>query len=92
MTAGGNARPLFDYVPTSGVLSWDADVTSPMTFTISISDDILKENDETIGVILSNPTNGAGIVSPNHQATVTILANDPEGPEEQLLFLPTIRK
>jgi CSLREA domain-containing protein len=73
-----------DIIPVSGTLSWGIGDTSPKTFTVTIIDDIYKEGDEVIKFILYNPTNGAGIEYPYHEAFLTILENDPDGPPEKL--------
>jgi hypothetical protein len=91
-TQGGNARPIHDYVSTSGILSWNAGDTTPKYFAVTLIDDIYREGDETIGLVLNSPLGGAGIVYPNNLATLVIYANDPEGPVENWIFAPIFKK
>ena len=72
--APGTATPNADYAEVSGTLTF---VTGEATKTITIPlvDDSVLEPDETLSVVLSNPTNGSllGAVS---VATIKILDND----------------
>jgi uncharacterized delta-60 repeat protein len=71
-TASGTAT-IADYEPTSGTLSFAADQTTA-TFTITILDDDLAENDETVLLSLSNPTGGAELGS--RRTSVLAILND----------------
>lgn len=64
-----------DYAPTSGVLSFNF-IEFMKTFTIPIVNDALDEENETITITLSNPTNGGSIAGTN-PVTLTIIDNDP---------------
>ncbi|MCC7265231.1 MAG: hypothetical protein IT369_22215, partial [Candidatus Latescibacteria bacterium] len=55
-TANGTATSGSDYTAASGTLTFNAGETSK-TVAISIAGDALSENDETINLNLSNPTN-----------------------------------
>jgi len=60
-TTDGTATAGSDYTAVGGTLSWaDGDIT-PKTFDIPILEDGEIEIDETVGLILSNPTGGATI-------------------------------
>ena len=74
-TGNGTASTSADYVPTSGIISFNF-IEFMKTFTIPIVNDSLDEEEETITLTLSNPTNGATIVDPN-PVTLTIVDNDP---------------
>jgi extracellular elastinolytic metalloproteinase len=71
-TNGGSATAGADYQPANGTLSWAAGDVAVKTFTITLLDDTLFEGDETIDVVLSNPTGGATLGSPT-TGTVTVL-------------------
>ncbi len=71
-TSDGSAAAGSDYAATSGSLAFALGVTS-LTFTVSITDDLTVEEDETVTLTLSNPGN-ASLGTPN-PATLTI-AND----------------
>lgn len=89
---GGTARAGIDYILSSGELSWENGQTTPMTFEVTLLDDNFIEDAETIDLVLSHPTGGAGIVWPNHLATITINASDPEGIVEEDIFLPLVQR
>ncbi|MBI2440748.1 MAG: hypothetical protein HYV35_05180 [Lentisphaerae bacterium] len=79
-TADGTALAEQDYTSQSGTLSWADGDASSKTITVSITDDVIDESDETFTATLSNVT-GAGLGSPS-SATVTIVDNDiPPDPE-----------
>jgi len=60
-----------DFTATSGTLSWaDGDAT-PKTFTVSITNDMVIEIDETFAVTLSNPTGGAALGAASATVTIT---------------------
>src|ERR1043166_1870383 len=72
-TADGTAVAGSDYTSTSGTLTFAPGETSK-SFTVSVTDDSLDEDDETFTANLSNPTN-ATLGSPSTE-TITILDND----------------
>lgn len=73
-TSDGSATRPADYLPASGTLSWaDGDAT-PMTFQVTIADDMLDEPDETVNLTLSNAA-GAGLGSPG-TAVLTIVDDE----------------
>ncbi len=76
--SSGTATAGDDFSTVTGTLSWAAGETTAKTFTIPISNDSLEEADETITVVLSNPTNGA-VLGEFPDATVTIVDNDSPG-------------
>ena len=76
-TSGGSATSA-DYVPTSGTLTFEPEVTS-QTFTVSLLDDSFPEGAETVGLVLTNVTGNAGLGLAF--ATLTIADDDaPAGP------------
>jgi hypothetical protein len=72
--SNGTAESSIDYTATSGTLNFAAGETSK-TFTVPIIDDKLNEGDETIRLILSNPSCAAAL-SGMCMATLTIIDND----------------
>jgi len=70
-TADGTAVAGDDYVAVSGTLSWDDGDTLDKIFTITILGDALTEGDETVNIIIANPTGGAFLGTP-HTAVLTI--------------------
>lgn len=72
-TSNGTATAGSDYTAKTGTLSFAAGVSS-QTFTIPITNDTLSEANETITLILSNPTD-ATLGTPAN-ATLTILDDD----------------
>ncbi|MBV8858909.1 MAG: TIGR03118 family protein [Acidobacteria bacterium] len=78
-SSAGHASQKSDYEISLGTLSFAAGETSK-TFRILIVDDKFVEGDETIDLMLSNPTGtGVGLGNPN-KAEVTILDNDSTPP------------
>lgn len=73
-TSGGTATAGVDYSPVSGTLSF-ASGESVKTILVPITDDGVVEGDETIGLVLSNPTGGA-ILGLQGTSTLTILDDD----------------
>jgi len=69
-TAGGTATAGSDYTPVSGTLTWGHLDSSDKTFTIPIIDDSVVEQDETINLQLSNPTNGATLLFPTSALSI----------------------
>jgi len=86
-TAGGNATPGSDYTSVSGTLSF-ADGANSQTFNVPILDDSDYEGNETVGLALSGPTNGATLGVPA-SATLTISEDDPVPPAGSLQFSGT---
>lgn len=76
-TATGDAlcAALVDYVSNVDTLSWADGESGSKTFTVTICDDALNEEDETIGLALSNPT-GSGVLGSLTSATLTIVNDD----------------
>ena len=72
-TSDGTASAGSDYLAASGTLTFDAGVIT-QTFSVTITEDVLDEEDETLGLSLSVPTN-ATLGTPA-AATLTILDND----------------
>ncbi len=75
--SGASCTSGVDYLGTSGSFSWDNGDFSPRTFTITICNDGLNEENETINLTLSNP-GGTGSLGTQSTATLTI-GND-DGP------------
>jgi hypothetical protein len=73
-TSNGSATAGADYTVSSGTLSFAANETSK-TFTVPIIDDVSFEGSETVNLMLSNPTGGVTLGSPN-TAVLTIADND----------------
>lgn len=73
LTVQGTATAGQDYVTTSGMLDFD-DTSNTQSFTVQIVDDNSPEPNETINLILRNPT---GAVLGTSTATITIIDNDP---------------
>jgi hypothetical protein len=74
-SSDGTATAGDDYIAVNGSLSFADGVTS-RTFSIEvINDDSTQEGDESLNLILSNPTGGAGLGSPS-AASLTITEKD----------------
>jgi plastocyanin len=84
-TADGTAVAGGDYAPTSGTLSWADNDDNPKTFQVTTIEDSGVESSETVNVVLSNPTGGAGLGAPS-AATVTINDDDATGTPGNLSF------
>jgi hypothetical protein len=69
-TSDGTAVAGSDYLAKTGTLTFDPGVTV-RTFTVTILNDTLNEDDETVGLTLSNPSN-VSLDSPS-SATLTIV-------------------
>lgn len=65
-----------DFTPVSGTLTWAAGDGRSKTFEIPIRDDNAQEGNETIRVVLSNPTGGAVLDDERATAIVTVLDGD----------------
>ena len=70
-TADGTALGGIQYVPTSGSLTFGDGVTS-QTFTVPVYNTYVANVALNLSLLLSNPTGGAGLLSPTN-ATLTIL-------------------
>jgi subtilisin family serine protease len=77
-TANGTATAGSDYQPVSGELSF-ADGQTRASFAVALLDDTAFEGDETVTLLLSNPSSGASLGTPV-AATLTLIENDPPGP------------
>ena len=75
-TSNGTALSGSDYVIASDSVSWTAGETGDKTFTVSITDDSLNEDSETITLTISSPANAT--IS-DATATLTITDNDTPG-------------
>lgn len=84
-TADGTAVAGSDYVATSGTLTWADDDDDPKSFQVPTIEDAAVESSETVNVVLSNPTGGAGLGAPS-TATVTIADDDASGTPGSLSF------
>jgi len=76
-TSGGTATPGSDYTTTSGTLTFAAGQTS-RTFTVPLTPDTDDEDNESVGLQLSNAAGGATLGSPA-SATLTLVDNDSAG-------------
>jgi uncharacterized repeat protein (TIGR01451 family) len=74
-TGGGTATAGEDYAAASGTLTFTPGV-DVQTFTVSITGDELDEDDETVGLDLSNASGAVIAVGGNDPATLTILDDD----------------
>ncbi|MFH1253067.1 MAG: Calx-beta domain-containing protein [Candidatus Uhrbacteria bacterium] len=72
-TSNNTAVAGSDYTNKSGTLTWTAGQTGDKTFTVSITEDALDEENETFVISLSNVSNGT--IS-DSSATITINDND----------------
>ena len=72
-----------DYAATNGTLTFAAGETNK-TFAIPLTDDFYAENDETLGLMLSNPTGGT--LGAQSIATLTIANDDTTAPADRLFF------
>jgi hypothetical protein len=70
-----------DYVPVSGVLTFNSGETSK-SFSITLKDDAQVEGVETVSLTLSNPTGGASLVGGPAQAVLNI-RDDNDGTANQ---------
>lgn len=74
-TSNGTAVAGSDYVATSGTLSWADGDAAPKTFTITLINDGLAEQPETVNITLSNLVGFATFGTPT-TAVLTILDDD----------------
>jgi len=77
-TTGGSAAAGLDYEAATGTVTWPDNDDDPKSFTITVLDDTVTENDETVFLTLTNPTGGASLGNPS-AATLTITDNDQGG-------------
>jgi len=70
-TSDGTALAGSDYTAASGTLFWTDGDTLDKIFTITILGDVLAEGNETVNIVISNPTGGAFLGTPN-SALLTI--------------------
>ena len=70
---GGGTADASDYTPASGTLTFGPG-ESTKSFAVNLTDDSVREDDETVGLTLSNPSNGLALGNP--AATLTIVDND----------------
>lgn len=75
-TQNGTAVAGINYVAAANTLSWADGETADKTFTVQVINDGLFSPDLTFSVLLSNPTGGAAIGSPE-TATVTVMNTNP---------------
>lgn len=71
-TSDGTAIAAIDYIASFGTLHWANGDATPKQFSVTIIDDTLIEEDETLNLILSDPTGGATLSIPN-TAILTII-------------------
>lgn len=72
-TEGGTASPYYDYLPASGTLTFYSG-QKIKTFNVSITNDSLVENNETVGLYLSNPVKL--VLGTPSTSTLIIIDND----------------
>ncbi len=72
-TSDGSATAGSDYQAVSGTLSWGPGDGSTKTFQIPIFDDGVAESNETVNLVLSNPTGGAILDSRRSVAVLTLI-------------------
>ncbi len=73
-TANGTASQPGDYTTATGTLTFTGTVGESRTFTVSIVDDTVVENTETVLIVLSNPS--VANVNASDTATINIVDND----------------
>jgi hypothetical protein len=73
-TSNGTATAGADYTAKTGTVSFAAGVVS-QTFSVPILNDTLVEGNETVNLLLSNPT-GVAQLGPRRTAVLTIVDND----------------
>lgn len=71
-TMDGTALAGEDYTPASGTLSWADGDSADKTFQVGILEDFRAEPDETLWLVLTNPTGGAQLGDPS-KAGLTII-------------------
>ena len=73
-TGGTSCTTGVDYIGKSGTLSWADGESGSKTFTVTICDDLVNEEDETISLALSGPT--GSLVGTLSEAALTIVNDD----------------
>lgn len=71
----GSADAGSDFSPSSEILAWNDGDGGTRTFSVAIVDDETPEANETVNLMLSDPTGGATLGNPS-AATLTILDDD----------------
>lgn len=74
-TGGATCSSGVDYIPASGTFTWNNGDTSVRQFTVTICNDGLNEDDETINLTLSD-AGGTGSLGTQPTATLTIGNDD----------------
>ncbi len=74
-TSGSSCTSGVDYIPTSGMFTWNNGDSSVRQFTITICNDGFNEEDETINLTLSNAA-GTGSLGTQPTAVLTIGNDD----------------
>jgi hypothetical protein len=76
-TSDGTAQGIFDYISSSGTVTWSPGETSK-TIDILIAEDVTIENDETFNVTLSNPAHvgSSASITGTNPHVVTIVNDD----------------
>jgi len=75
-SSDGNALAEYDYLPCAGTLGF-ADGQTTKSFSVIIFDDDMIEDDETINLLLANPTGGATLGSQD-TSMLAIVDNEPD--------------
>ncbi|MEW8158965.1 MAG: Calx-beta domain-containing protein [Candidatus Thiodiazotropha endolucinida] len=83
-TVDGTATAGSDYTSASGTINFAAGVTS-VSFQVALLDDAIYEGDETVSLVLSNPTGGA-VTGSADTAQLTILDNESAPATGALVF------
>ncbi|MDY6991586.1 MAG: Ig-like domain-containing protein [Pseudomonadota bacterium] len=84
-TQAGNATEDEDYLSTLGTLVWEDGDDSDKTFTVDIKNDALSEGNETLTLLLSNPTGGSTVP----EATELTIVDD-ETPQQTTPTCPNV--
>lgn len=74
-TGSASCAPGLDYVSQSGMLTWADGEAGSKTFTVTICDDAVNEEDETLSLALNGPT-GSGVLGTLSNAVLTIVNDD----------------
>lgn len=82
--SGGTAAAGSDYLPISGVLTFEPGIVTA-TFTVTIIDDQLAEEGESINLILGNP---AGCVLGSQSTAVLIIPKN----DWMVIYLPLVKR
>lgn len=76
-TSDGSAVADSDYTAASGTLTWASGDTAPKTFNVPIINDTAPEADETVNLVLSNPTGGIPLGA--RDTAVLVIVDDDGG-------------